>query len=65
MHTERYCDTLDKLDPVAAVRAIHRAWLQLSATDAYAREAGYDNGPAIRDLAACLKAAGHPGFTPA
>jgi hypothetical protein len=64
MHTEAYCTTLPALDPVAAIRAIHQAFLQLSAVAANCDTEPYDNGPALADLAICLKAAGHPGFTP-
>jgi hypothetical protein len=51
MHTELYCPTLADVDPVAAIRAIHQAWLQLCATydAAAADDMCFDNGPAIRD----------------
>ncbi len=58
-HTELYCKTLSALSPVEAVRAIHAAYLQLTAATA---EANLDNRPAMAALAACLRAAGHPGF---
>lgn len=57
MHTEKYCDNLERLDPVAAIRAIHQAWLQMRALP---QTGHYDNGPAIEALRACLAQAGHP-----
>lgn len=63
MHTELYCESLANLDPVQAVRAIHQAWLQLSAARREPRpESSLDHAPALHTLALCLKAAGHPGF---
>lgn len=62
MDTERYCCTLDKLDPAEAIRAIHNAWLQLSALNANVDCEHYDNAPALRQLAGALRVAGHPGF---
>jgi hypothetical protein len=59
-HTERYCDTLDRLDRVKAIRAIQQAYLQLAALDAYADCTGYDNEPALNALLECLRDAGHP-----
>jgi hypothetical protein len=63
MHTEIYCDTLPALDTVAAIRAIHQAYLQLFAVSGLVRSEGYDNGPSLAALSECLAAAGHPGFT--
>ncbi len=63
MHTELYCATLDRLDPVQAVRAIHQAYLQLRAVDTACDVEPYDNAPALDALKACLAQAGHPGFT--
>ena len=62
MHTELYCTTLDELDPVQAIRAIHEAWAQLAAVSPYSITEGFDNAPAMASLAACLRAAGHSGF---
>lgn len=64
MHTETACLSLDALDRVQAIRAIHQAYLQLAATMPAADAEGFDNAPAARALAACLKAAGHIGFDP-
>lgn len=57
MHTENYCDSLERLDPVAAIRAVHQAWLQMRALTSCGH---YDNAPAIEALRACLEQAGHP-----
>jgi hypothetical protein len=62
MHTETYCATLDRLDTVQAVRAIHQAYLQLRAVDRNCDVQHYDNGPALEALAMCLAQAGHPAF---
>jgi len=59
MHTESYCATLESLDRARAVRAIHAAYLQLSAA---ARGVEYlDHGPALGSLRGCLAEAGHAG----
>jgi hypothetical protein len=63
MDTENYCKTLDKLDTAKAIRAIHEAYLQLEAIDKYDNSINWDNRWAIRNLKACLKDAGHIGFT--
>lgn len=66
MHTELYCRTLGNLEPTNAVRAIHAAWLQLNAIGVQVDTgdgATYDNAPALQALSACLKDAGHVGFT--
>ena len=60
MHTETYCATLQDLDPVAAIRAIHEAYLQLKAMTANCDVAPYDAGPALEALKECLAQAGHP-----
>ena len=62
MHTELYSTTLDELDSVQALRAIHQAWLQLTAVSPASLAEGFDNWPALASLAACLRAAGHSGF---
>ena len=62
MHTEMYCPKLDALDHVAAIRAIHQAYLQLIATRFAASEESFDNGPAIAACAKVLRDCGHPGF---
>lgn len=62
MDTERYCETLGALDPAQAIRAIHQAWLQLSALSEIASAESYDNTPALAALAQCLSDAGHMGF---
>ena len=41
MHTELYCTTLDELDPVQAIRAIHEAWAQLAAVSPYSIKTQY------------------------
>lgn len=64
MHTELYCLTLDKLDPVQAIRAIQQAHLQLAALLPAASTEGYDNAPALTALHQCLKDAGHMGHNP-
>lgn len=58
--TERYCEHLDRLGRVEAIRAIHQAYLQLAALNTYADCGHYDNAPALNALLACLRAAGHP-----
>lgn len=55
-HTELYCESLDDLDKMEAIRAIHQAWIQLQAQVS----PSYDNAPAIEALRRCLAAAGHP-----
>lgn len=62
MQTERYCDTLEKLDKEKAIRAIHMAHLQLAYLQANTDEIGVDNGPALSALVECLRDAGHWGF---
>ena len=63
MHTASYCTRLGDLDPAQAVNAIHAAFLQLSALSREVDCGHYDNAPVLAALAACLKQAGHPGFT--
>lgn len=62
MDTERYCKTLDNLNRMQAVRAIHEALLQLQALTANVDCEHFDNNHAIQSLAECLKTAGHTGF---
>ena len=62
MHTEIHCTALTALDRTRAIRAIHRAWLQLAALDTHVESQPYDNKPALDALAAWLREAGHPGF---
>ena len=62
MTTEDYCPALPALDRVKAIRAIHQAWLQLSALTDNVDCEHFDNAPALQALAACLADAGHPGF---
>lgn len=62
MDTERYCETLEKVDRRDAIRAIHQAWLQLSALNNNVDCEHFDNEPALSALAEVLRVAGHPGF---
>lgn len=62
MHTEIYCTTLDALDHVNAIRAIHQAYSQLYALTEIAEENGFDNEPALDALEACLREAGYRGL---
>ena len=62
MHTELYCETLGRLDPAKAIRAIHQAHLQLAALNQNVDCEHYDNAPALAALFECLKDAGHIGF---
>ena len=62
MHTETYCTTLDKLDPVKAIRAIQQAELQLRALSDFVDCEHYDNEPALDALRECLRDAGHRGY---
>lgn len=61
MTTEQHCATLDRLDPVAAIRAIHEALNQLTAIESGLENA--DNTAAIAALSECMGQAGHVGFT--
>lgn len=62
MHTEQYCTNLELLDPVAAIRAIQQAHLQLAAVNSGNYEpAELDNAPALAALHELLKAVGHTG----
>lgn len=63
MHTETYCTSLDKLDPVKVIRAIHEAHLLLAALTQNVDCSPYDNAPAMQSLAECLRDAGHVGYT--
>ena len=64
MHTELYCKTLDNLEKIESIRAIHEAYLQLNAIEK--RFEGdcviYNNKPVLRNLQKCLENAGHIGF---
>ena len=60
MHTELYCDSLESLDRVAAIRAIHEAFMQLAAAQDGLE--CLDHGPALESLAACMRTAGHVAF---
>lgn len=64
MHTELYCTKLKDLNRTDAIRAIHQAWLQLSAHGERVEADGVvlDNRPAILALGKCLKQAGHFAF---
>src|SRR3954468_18623390 len=59
MVTEIYCHTLDQLDRVRAIRAVHEAALHLR--ELYLPQ---DRGsiPVLANLYACLAEAGHPQF---
>jgi hypothetical protein len=61
MRTEMCCSTLGALDKVEAIRAIHQAFIQLSAVED--GQEGLDNRPCLERLSECLKAAGHLGFS--
>lgn len=63
MTTDAHCTRLGDLNPSDAIAAIHGAFLQLSALSRNVDCTPYDNAPALAALAACLKQAGHPGFT--
>lgn len=65
-HAVLYCKTLDALPREQAINAIHQALMQLRALGPRVERDGttYDNAPAIAALTACLKTAGHIGFTP-
>lgn len=65
MHTEIYCRNLEALDNVKAIRAIHEAFLQLSALGERVdgEDCTYDNAPAIKALADVLADVGHIGFS--
>lgn len=62
MHTELYCETLNALDSVKAIRAIQEAYAQLCAADRGEIDC-LDHKPALASLADCLRDAGHSGFT--
>lgn len=63
MDTERYCPSLDDVGRVIMIRAIHEAYLQLTALNENVDCEHYNNDPAIKSLVAILRKAGHPGFT--
>lgn len=64
MHTEIYCDNIDNMDKVKAIRAIHQAFLQLKAIGEKVEVGGlvYDNSQTISDLADALRDVKHAGF---
>lgn len=59
MDTERYCETLDNLDPVKAVQAIQAALMQFNAIDRGL--VNLDNSDVKTRLVECLRDAGHIG----
>lgn len=64
MTTERYCATLESLDRVKAVQAIHAALLQINALDSIDADSLDFEGVKDR-LRECLSDVGHMGFPPA
>lgn len=60
MHTEIYCQNLEQLERVKAIRAIHQAYLMLSALAEHTDTEHYDLTPSLDALRACLVDAGHP-----
>ena len=62
MHTEMYCESPNKLDRIKAIRAIHEAYLQLSALTANIDCGHYNNRQALESLADCLRQAGFQGL---
>lgn len=62
--TETVCERLDELSRVDAIRAIHEAHPQLSSMSRMCDLAPFDPNPTLEALAACLRAAGHPGYLP-
>lgn len=64
MHTEIYCENLDKVNRVKAIRAIQQAYLQLRAIGERVEVDGivFDNSPVIATLGEVLADAGHIGF---
>jgi hypothetical protein len=60
MHTEIYCTSLESLDKIKAIRAIHQAYLHLRAVRFTA--GNFEGCPTELALCDCLKDAGHPGF---
>lgn len=60
MDTERYCETLDNLDPVKAVQAIQAALMQFNAIDRGL--VNLDNSDVKTRLVECLRDAGHIGM---
>ena len=63
MHTEDHCLNLGDLNVTDAVRAIHQAYLQLSAMAENLDVTPYDPHPALASLRSCLQQAGHVGFS--
>ena len=63
MHTEMYCSDLAALDPLAAIRAIHQAHLQLAEMGLRPEIDGttFDNASTLTALWDCLKSVGYAG----
>lgn len=60
-YTEKVCQSLDDLDKVAAIRAIHEALLHIKT----GRELGFDcldHSGVLQNLETCMKQAGHIGY---
>ena len=62
MNTEQYCKSLDELDKVSAIRAIHEAYLTLSAIRHGIENVDFES--VMTPLAKNLRDAGHIGFIP-
>lgn len=60
--TEQHCKTLENLDAVSAVRAIHQGYLQLLALDTQIDCGHFNNQPALQALETCLRQAGFAGL---
>lgn len=65
MNTEKHCRTIARVSKRDLLRAVHECLLQLKANGLRVEQDGrtLDNAPAIQSATACLKAAGHIGFT--
>ena len=59
--TEKVCQSLDDLDKVAAIRAIHEALLHLQAGRLHGFDC-LDDRDVLANLQACMKQAGHIGY---
>lgn len=62
-YTEKVCTSLEALEPAKAIRAIHRALLQLEAGEKLGFDC-LDNSDAIAALRECMRDAGHIGYAP-
>jgi hypothetical protein len=62
-YTEKVCTSLEALDPAKAIRAIHRALLQIEAGEKLGFDC-LDNADTIDALRACMIDAGHLGYLP-